>query len=219
MPTGKQVRAARVLVGWEAQDLADKTGLNRETIFKIERGTANPKPETMAKIVKVFDDHRVEFLDDLGVRIKPDGIQVLQGREGLIALLEDVYDMCRRGQAGEVVMSGISEDSFQENLGSFDDSYIDRMSALDNVNMRCLIEEGDHNFVSSSYAQYKWAPKNQFKAVPFYCYADKLAIILFSPAAQLKIYVIKAEEVAQAYRYQFESMWNEAKVIPEEVSK
>ncbi|NCC03477.1 MAG: helix-turn-helix domain-containing protein [Proteobacteria bacterium] len=210
MITGKQIRAARIFLDWDAEDLAAKAGVNRETVFNIERGTVQARPGTIDKIVKAFNDHRVEFIEDQGVRYKPDGIQVLNGREGLITLMEDIYNSCRQGVAGDIVLSGVSEDDFQKHLGDYDETYMKNMRSLPHVHMRCLIQEGDKNFVSSSYAEYRWSPKSQFKAVPFYAYADKLAIILFSPGAKPKIYMIQSIEIAEAYRAQFESMWNTA---------
>lgn len=215
MITGKQIRAARVLLDWDAEDLAEKSGLNRETVFNIERGTVQARPGSLEKIVKAFNDHRVEFLDDQGVRFRPDGIQVLKGREGLINLMEDIYNSCRAGLAGDIVLSGVSEDDFEKHLGDYDETYLKNMSSLPSVHMRCLIEEGDKNFVSSSYAEYRWSPRSQFKAVPFYAYADKLAIILFSQGNTPKIFMIQSIEIAEAYRRQFESMWKDAKQIPE----
>jgi len=210
MITGKQIRAARIFLEWDAEDLAAKAGVNRETVFNIERGTVQARPSTIDKIVKAFHDYRIEFIEDQGVRYKPDGIQVLSGREGLIALMEDIYNSCRQGVAGDIVLSGVSEDDFQKHLGDYDDTYMKNMQSLPNIHMRCLIQEGDKNFVSSSYAEYRWSPKSQFKAVPFYAYADKLAIILFSPGAKPKIYMIQSIEIAEAYRGQFEGMWKTA---------
>ena len=214
MITGKQIRAARVLMDWDAEDLAAKTGLNRETIFNIERGTVQARSASLEKIVSAFNSHRVEFLDGQGVRFRPDGIQVLMGRDGLIALMEDIYNSCRQGISGDIVLSGVSEDDFEKHLGDYDETYLKNMSSLTNVRMRCLVEEGDKNFVSGSYAKYRWAPKTQFKPVPFYAYADKLAIILFSSSAVPKVYIIQSTEIAEAYRRQFESMWANAKEIP-----
>lgn len=214
MITGKQIRAARVLLDWDAEDLADKSGLNRETIFNIERGTVQARPGTLEKIVRAFSDHRVEFLEDQGVRYKPDDIQVLIGQEGLITLLEDVYNACRRGVAGKIVISGISEDDFEKHLGAYDEKYLAKMGELSNVSMRHIIAEGDHKVISNNYSEYRWTPRAQFKAVPFYVYADKLAIILFSSRPSPKIFVIQSIDVADAYRLQFEGMWKQAKPIP-----
>ena len=43
MATGKQIRIARVLADWDAKDLAERTGLSKESILNIERGTFRPE--------------------------------------------------------------------------------------------------------------------------------------------------------------------------------
>ena len=45
MITGRQIRAARGLVDWSAATLADKAGLTRETVSKIEDETVQPVKE------------------------------------------------------------------------------------------------------------------------------------------------------------------------------
>ena len=38
MITGRQMRAARALLEWTVEDLARNAGLNRATVFNIEKG-------------------------------------------------------------------------------------------------------------------------------------------------------------------------------------
>lgn len=216
MSVGRQIRAGRGLLKWSAQALAEQAGLTRDTINKIEDDAVQPREGTMSDIRRAFDENGVEFTDGFGVRLKPQGVEVLVGKEGLITLMEDIYASCRNGIAGKIVVSGIDEEEFVKHLGSYDDEYLQKMSALDNIHMRHLIAEGDHNVVSSDYSEYRWVPANQFKAVPFYVYADKMAIILFSSGTP-KVYMIKAAEVATAYRHQFDAMWQQAKEIPRNI--
>lgn len=219
MSVGRQIRAGRGLLKWSAQELAKQAGLTRDTINKIEDDAVQPREGTLNDIRRVFDENGIEFTDGFGVKLKPQGVDVLTGQDGLITLMEDVYESCRKGIAGDIVLSGIEEDEFVKQLGEYDDIYIAKMSALEEkIHMRHLIAEGDYNVVSSEYSKYRWVPKDKFKAVPFYVYADKLAIIIFSSTAPVKIYVIQAAEVAEAYRHQFDAMWTQAQEIPERAS-
>jgi hypothetical protein len=72
------------------------------------------------------------------------------------------------------------------------------------------------NFVSSAYTEYRWAPKEQFQPVPFYAYADKLAIVVFQADPAPRIFMIQSRTIAEAYRRQFESMWKQSKPIPKD---
>ena len=68
MITGRQVRAARSLLEWKAEDLAREAGLTRVTVSKIESGLVQPQEKTLAAIVGAFDKYGVEFLEDEGVK-------------------------------------------------------------------------------------------------------------------------------------------------------
>jgi transcriptional regulator with XRE-family HTH domain len=219
MITGRQIRAARSLLDWDAADLAAKSGLRRESISNIENGTTSARESSLNDIVRVFDENGIEFIENQGVRFRPEGIQILNGREGLIALMDDIYDTCRRGIAGDIVLAGAPEDEFERILGDYDATYLANMSSIPNLKMRTLIQEGDMNFVSSAYTEYRWAPKEQFQPVPFYAYGEKLAIVVFQTEPSPRIYVLESKTIAAAYRRQFESMWRQSKPVPKNKAK
>ena len=214
MITGRQIRAARALLDISQDELATSAGLTKQGISKIEDGSVQPREGTLADIQRVFVTRGIEFMDNQGVRFRPEGVHILTGREGLIALMEDIYDCCRRGIAGDVVLAGAPEDDFQRILGDYDAVYIANMSSVPGLKMRTLIQEGDTNFVSGAYTEYRWAPKAIFNAVPFYAYADKLAIIVFHTNPSPRIFMIQSKIIAEAYRQQFESMWGQSIPVP-----
>jgi DNA-binding XRE family transcriptional regulator len=194
--------------------LAEAVGLTPQAIRKIEDDAVQPREGTMSDMIKVFTAKGIEFLDDQGVRFRPEGIQILNGRDGLIALMEDIYDSCKQGIAGDVILAGAPEDDFERILGEYDETYIANMSSIPNFKMRTLIREGDTNYVSSAYTEYRWAPKDQFDPVPFYAYADKLAIVVFQADPAPRIFKIQSKTIAEAYRRQFEGMWSLSKPVP-----
>jgi len=213
MVTGKQIKAARALADMRQDELAALIGLTPQAIRKIEDNAVQPREGTMTDIISIFTERGIEFLDNQGVRFRPEGIEILTGRDGLIALMEDIYDSCKRGIAGDLVLAGAPEDDFQRILGDYDAIYLANMSSVPNLKMRTLIQEGDDNVVSSAYTEYRWAPKDQFQAVPFYAYADKLAIVVFQSDPSPRIFKIQSQTIADAYRKQFESMWTLAKPV------
>lgn len=223
MITGKQVKAARSLIGWDAQELSDKAGIARETVFKIERGTTNPKPETIAKIVKVFDDHRIEFLDDLGVRYRPEGVDVLNGPKGLETFFDQVYEFLKN-HGGLVCVSGVDEEQFAEHHGTdHADGHIKRMKKLvekrDDIEFRVLLREGDTNFMANSYCTYRWQDSDSFVPTPFYVYGDSLVLITFESDPAPKIMIIKSEAFSAAYKKQFNVAWGASKPALNEEQK
>jgi transcriptional regulator with XRE-family HTH domain len=70
--TSAQVRMARAALNWTVRDLAEATGLHRNTINNIEVGRYAGDPQTLARIEKVLVRAGVEFTngDQPGVRLR-----------------------------------------------------------------------------------------------------------------------------------------------------
>jgi len=64
--TSAQVRMARAALNWTVRDLADASGLHRNTITNIEVGRYAGDPETLEKIEATMKRAGVEFIDENG---------------------------------------------------------------------------------------------------------------------------------------------------------
>jgi len=211
MVTGKQIRAARALLDWSAEQLAKQVGLSRESINKIEDGSVQPRAKNLADIVRVFDEHGLEFTDHSGVRFKPQGVEILYGREGLQRFFDGVYEHAKR-HGGEIMMFGIDETTFIQNIGNeFSQDYLRRMAAVSqsrgDLKVLAIICEGDTNFCAAAYNEYRWISKDVFQAVPFYIYGETLAVMDFNAAQGPMIMLLKSRAVTNAYRKQFQAFW------------
>ena len=76
MITAEQIRAARSLLRWSAQDLANISGIGFRTIqrFESEHGVPGSRSRNLVAIRKVLEDAGVVFIDQNGggpgVRLK-----------------------------------------------------------------------------------------------------------------------------------------------------
>ena len=76
MLTGSQIRAARALLNWNASDVAEKVGVTRQTILRLEQSDGVPASKTQTRLAlqKVFEEGGVEFIgspeDRPGVRMR-----------------------------------------------------------------------------------------------------------------------------------------------------
>jgi predicted transcriptional regulator len=75
MASVRQLRAARVLLGWSQQDVAERAGIALNTLNNIERGVVDPRKSTWDRVVQVFTDAGIEFI--------PAGSASLTGGEGV----------------------------------------------------------------------------------------------------------------------------------------
>lgn len=72
--TGRQLRAARVLLGWEQAELSKKAKVAIGTVRRMESfdGPIGSRTETLRQVVGAMEKAGVEFLDDgsPGVRVR-----------------------------------------------------------------------------------------------------------------------------------------------------
>ena len=76
MITPSQCRAARGLLKWSQQQLADAAGVGIVTIRQFENDQAEPRSATMQVIERAFSDSSVQFIDDE----RSEGVVKLKGR-------------------------------------------------------------------------------------------------------------------------------------------
>jgi len=71
--TGRQLAAARSLLGWSQEQLATAADVTGQTISNWESEQNMPRPGTIARVRAVIEDRGIEFLNGgaPGVRFKP----------------------------------------------------------------------------------------------------------------------------------------------------
>lgn len=77
----RQLRAARALVGWSRQTLADKSGVPRATIEQFEAGKTDPKQTTVHKLRRALERVGVVFQDADDEEWGP-GVRLRGGKRG-----------------------------------------------------------------------------------------------------------------------------------------
>jgi transcriptional regulator with XRE-family HTH domain len=210
MTIGHQIGAARGLLRWSGAYLAEEAGLTRDTIVKIESDVVQPREGTLADIMRVFDENGVEFIGNSGVRLKPQGVEILVGQGGLQQFFDGVYEHARK-HGGSIVQFGIDENLFWAVGAEFSEMHRRRMAELvrvrHDVRVQAILCEGDTNFIASEYNKYRWIGKEIFSPVPFYIYGERLAIMTFQTVPSPTIVQCEFPAITAAYRKQFETFW------------
>jgi len=213
MPTGKQIRAARILVDWDADDLAQRVGMSRVSIQNIERGDARPKTETMDKIVRAFSDVGIEFTENEGLRRRPDGVEIFEGIERFDEFYDLIYNHLKKN-GGDVCCS-IYDESLAAKHRKNPEIHRKRMKELadqGSVTFRVLATKSD--FVSQGYAQFKWQPQQHATPTGFYAFGDCLALMSFVNEHSPYVVVIQSAPLAEGYRQGFNIAWENASEPP-----
>ena len=74
MIDGRQVRAARAMLGWSREELLDASGISMSSLLRMEGNMADSRSSTLNKVVKALSLAGIEFVtrDDgaIGVILK-----------------------------------------------------------------------------------------------------------------------------------------------------
>ena len=62
--SAKQSKAARELLGWSQQILAEKSKVSKAAISFFERGETKPTQRTQRDLINAFEDGGVRFVDN-----------------------------------------------------------------------------------------------------------------------------------------------------------
>lgn len=61
MISARQIRAARALLGWSQQELADKAIVSVNAVRRLERSQVDPRLSTIASVKGALENAGVEF--------------------------------------------------------------------------------------------------------------------------------------------------------------
>jgi DNA-binding XRE family transcriptional regulator len=73
MITPRQIRAARALLGWSQQQLADKAIVSFNALARLERGEVDPRMSTLMAVNKALTEAGIEFL---AADVKGEGVRL-----------------------------------------------------------------------------------------------------------------------------------------------
>lgn len=210
-----QCRAARAFLNWSQPDLAEKCGMHVQTISAFEHETSTPTKTTLKKITNAFESVGVEFTRDGG--INPHGMRFkhLKGTDGLRELLDDTYEQAKTTK-NPMQLWNSKPDNFIQWLGeNWFKKHSKRMEKIaDDFDYRITTHEGEHNFISHKFAEYRWTPKKMFNDQSIYCYGNRIAFVNFGKN-DLNIYILYSWEFADSFRLFFDLVWNEMASAPE----
>lgn len=221
MLTIEQIRAARALLDWSQQDLAEHAGLSQTGIARIENGTNKPNSKTLNKISTAFDRADIEFIGESGLRKRTGEVKTISGDDAMSEFLDDVYFTSVKYGTTEnptqVFLSNVVHQNWVDWMGDERwKEHTDRMTRdKDLMDVRIILKEGDKNFPASDYSRYKWMEERFFNEKSFYSYHDRLAFLDFREN-ELFITIIKNKDFAKGYRDLFQIAWNSIATNPTE---
>ena len=204
---------ARALLDVSRDDVEAATGVAKQTLLRIENDAVKPRDETLRSLLNYFEGLGIEFGKNDSVARRETNIRRFSGPYAITDLLEDVYETVRDG--GVICVSSCDEDMVEKYYAVRGERHSVRMARIaDKVSCRVLLKEGDYNYPYTSYAEYRWLPKEHFKPNTFYLYNNKLGLIEYKGNI-CEITIIESAQLSTAFRDFFEIVWGQCNPPPD----
>jgi len=153
------------------------------------------------------------------VKWAKDEIIVYDGPKEFINFIDDIYNEAKT-RGGEFCLFNAKPENWINLMG--EESYnlhSQRMAALsDKLKVKITSKKGNNNFISKSFAEYRWVPEEMFNAKSFYAYGDKIAFMSFDNdnVNNSRILVLNHPEFSQGFKILFNIAWENVAEIPKE---
>jgi len=207
-----QIRGARGLLDWSQSELSRQTGISTTSIGNIESGHTQARESTMSTIRTVFERNGIEFIGLDGVRLQTEFMKTYSGTEGFKDFMDHLYDTAKK-VGGEIVLFNAHPEQWIKFLGQDRfDQHSKRMHDLGNkISFRITVKEGENQFISRNFAEYRWFPGDIFSKRALYAYADSLAFVNFEDN-DVSVVVLKQADFANSFRVLFNVAWEKVAV-------
>lgn len=190
----QQCRAARGLLDWTQQDLADACGLSKTAINNFEKGHSDIKAESLRAIRLAFESVDIEFMDENGLRKKDEMTRLLRGKTAWNDLIHDINQTLQ--SSGELLVFSLGENPVI-------------LKGLKETPIRLITQEGISNGILTS-AETRYLPK---ETIPLsfntLIYGHKIAFELRNRDA---IVIVESRDASETERKHFENTWQNSRI-------
>lgn len=201
MDIAEQLRGARGVLGWNQQELADKSGVSKSAIVNVEKAKAEPEVSTLRKLKNALEREGV-FISDEGI-IKRDLFNIQFN--SYLEVLEDIEKTLPNG--GEVLIHCADDRKSSEAVNKKLKELRDK-----NIKFRTTICEGN-TFVSGDIRDYRWIDKDYFAESEVYViYANRVVQHILDKNKSIFSAVV-SDKHSKRERKQFEYWWKSGKIV------
>lgn len=200
-----QIKAARAMLDWSQEDLAQIAGLSITTIRNLEMGYV-PRGATTQVIRQAIENAGLEFIEPEGVRRRRNDVQIYQGSNSCDVFFEDMLNTVR-DKGDEVLCVIKSQDMLARSCGAANVEQLKQLGEITTV--KCLLSEAPN----SSHV----IPSFEFRItqyssglVSYYVYGDKYAVVLAEGNGAFRFIVFQSLSLSQSYRREFLVLWDKA---------
>jgi len=205
-----QIKAARAMLDWSQEDLAQATGLSTTTIRNLETGTISPRNATNSIIRQVIESAGLELLDSEGVRRRREEVTIYQGVDSCETFFDDMLQTVKK-KGGDILCSVRSQELLLRSCGvslQGKSRMLEKLTAL--ASFKCLVAESATTPILKPALQFRMISKTHVGPMPYYIYGDKQALVLMESDVAFRFVVFQSASWVRLYREHFCLLWDHA---------
>ncbi|MBL1146741.1 MAG: helix-turn-helix transcriptional regulator [Pseudomonadota bacterium] len=200
----KKIVAARALLDWTQEALAQEAAISKPSIVRIEKGQTNPEKATLDAIESAFNAHGV-FITEFGVEHREVFQRYLSGKGWYLKLLEDVQRTVAKYHDPEMLI-----DSADDSVSP--PEVVEKYKELrtNGIKMRQLVREGN-TYLMGKIEEYRYIPEYFFNNHVTLIYGQKVAMKMSDNGCL----IIKNEKLSANMRNSFNYKWSKSEQAKE----
>lgn len=207
-----QIKAARALLNWSQEELAEAARVSISTIRTLELGKI-PRAVTLQDICKTIEHNGLEFIDGEGVRRRDFDIFSFKGEDSCDRFFEDIYKTIERYNTSVLVLSK-SERILTQKCGADYRSNLNRLEELhEKTDVKCLLMDVSKPSLGKRPFPCRALQQCSCGASSCFVYGDKYAHVLTDGLLNFMVVIFSIASVAQRERKDFLSLWENAAPI------
>ena len=208
-----QTKAARAMLGWSQEQLAQATGLSINTIRNFEMGYI-PRGSTTDIIRKALENAGMEFLDSEGIKRRSDDVKIIQGPDSCDMLFEDLLQTIKK-RGGEIAAYIETPEMVAQSFGATGFNGQVRLEKLNSLaQVKCLLSTEFKQLLSLSRVKFRMISKQNAGPVSYFIYGDKHALALPEGNDAFRFVIVRSSGLALSCRDHFLTLWDAALPIP-----
>jgi transcriptional regulator with XRE-family HTH domain len=209
MITLSQIRAARALLGWTQEALAEASKVSLPSINNLERGLYSPRPETLQSLVVALEHAGVEFTANNGLRLRQEEHHVITytGPEFIRDLDLDILSVIQ-GPKDEIIGVSCDERKWME-YGSVTNPVYIKAREQTKWTERFIIPD-TAKFITSPPNAYRTLNADHIGKINYEIYGNRFAIIEWEA---MRVTVTRNNLIADMFKKQFDALWGIARPL------
>lgn len=203
-----QVRAARAILGWSQECLADRSGVGITTVRQVENGY-EPRKSTSSNLQEALEKAGLEFMENEGVRRRTDQVQIFKGKDSCQKLFNEFLKATQEG-VEEITACLFSYPILTETLGLSEKGGRKRIEKLCNYTQikGILPDDGFFAGQEETLVKVKHSYDELMGNSQYFVYGRKTALVFPQGGQEYKFVIFDDPYGAQQFREHFQDLWS-----------